>query len=245
MIMPMVVNAADRDDKQNRRNKDSYSSRKREEDRRDNDRRDNDRRSNDRQGNDRWSQNGGHDNGNHNGWDKNGKNSQVSYNSRHDDWHRSSRTSHRDDCRYDGGQWRQQDTRYRDSYGQNGRYNDPYYNDPYRNDPRYDDRNYRGGSYESDRRQDTKNEWRNLGIASGILGIIGLLNNDSTLTFAGAAGALYSAHRYEQDRKSQNRIDRGRAYYFSQPYFVREGQRYERRDVNRNGQRYYQFVRCN
>ena len=286
MIMPMIVNAADRDDKQNRRDKDSYTGRKRDDNRRDNDRRDNDRRDNDRRDNDRWGQNGGHDNGNHNGWDKNGKSGSVNYNSRHDDWHRSSRSTHRDDCRYDSGNWRQYDTRYNtryndrydndrydnDRYGSyntrhddwhrssrsshrddcrydggnwrqqdtryNTRYNDPYYNDRNRNDPYY------GGGYEYDRREQTKNEWKNLGIAGGVLAVLGLLNNDSTLTFAGAAGALYSAYRYEQDRKSQNRVDRARAYYFSQPYFNRDGHRYERRDVNRNGQRYYQFVRC-
>src|SRR6185503_4264748 len=95
MIMPMIVNAADRDDKQNRLDKDSYTGRKRDDNRRDNDRRDNDRRDNDR-----WDQNGGHDNGKHNGWDKNGKSGYGSYNSRHDDLHRSSRAAHRDDCRY-------------------------------------------------------------------------------------------------------------------------------------------------
>ena len=266
MTMPMIVNAADRDDKLNRRNKQTNSSRKQVDNRRDNDRRNNDRRDNDR-----WDQNGGHDNGKHNGWDKNGKSGYGSYNSRHDDWHRSSRVSHRDDCRYDSGHWRQYDTRY------NTRWDDRYDNDRYgnynsrhddwhrsgrtshRDDCRYDsghwrqqdtrynrgyDDRYYGGGYEYDRRQETKNEWRNIGIAAGIVGLLGLLNNDSTLTFAGAAGALYSAHRYEQDRKSQNRTDWARAHYFSQPYFVRDGRRYERRDVTRNGQRYYQFVRC-
>lgn len=109
---------------------------------------------------------------------------------------------------------------------------------------RNDDWRYRGGSsWEYDRRQQTKNEWRNLAIAGGIVSLIGLLEKDSTLTFAGAAGALYSLHRYEQDRKSQNRLNRARAYYFSQPSFYRNGHRYDRRIVTRNGQRYYQFCR--
>ncbi|OWY59484.1 hypothetical protein B7486_74330, partial [cyanobacterium TDX16] len=51
--------------------------------------------------------------------------------------------------------------------------------------------NYRYQS-EYDRRNQTKNEWRNLAIASGAVGLLGLLTKDSTLTFAGGAGALYS-----------------------------------------------------
>ncbi|HVT12505.1 MAG TPA: hypothetical protein VHE55_09575 [Fimbriimonadaceae bacterium] len=92
-------------------------------------------------------------------------------------------------------------------------------------------------------RQVTKNEWRNLAIASGLIGVIGLLEHDKTLVFAGSAGALYSLYRYEEDRKSQSSLARARAFYFSHPYFVRNGQRYDRRLVVHHGQRYYQFVR--
>ena len=93
------------------------------------------------------------------------------------------------------------------------------------------------------RRQKTKNEWRNIAIGSGALGVFGLLNHDPTLSFVGAAGALYSLDRYEKDRKSQKRIDHARAAYFSKPYFYRDGHRYVRKTVVRNGHRYYQFVR--
>lgn len=112
-------------------------------------------------------------------------------------------------------------------------------NDRYYNNGGYDD--YR--NRESDRRQQTKNEWRNLAIAAGAVAILGLLERDDRLVFAGSAGALYSAYRYEQDRKSQNRYDRARAYYFSQPYFYRDGNRYSRREVWRDGEKYYQFCR--
>lgn len=98
------------------------------------------------------------------------------------------------------------------------------------------------GRYESERRQETKNEWRNIAIASGLLGALGALNKDKTLTFVGAAGALYSAYRYEQDRKSQNRIDRARAAYFDRDFFYRDGRRFERRTAFQRGQKYYQFV---
>ena len=126
-----------------------------------------------------------------------------------------------------------------------------YRNDDYRyrTDDRYRTSNdYRYGSqYDlnriSDRRQQTKNEWRNIAYLSGGVALLGLLNKDSRLTFAGAAGALYSLYRYEQDRKSQNSVDRLRASYFSRPYFVRDGRTYDRRILSRDGQRYYQFVR--
>lgn len=96
----------------------------------------------------------------------------------------------------------------------------------------------------SDRRQQTKNEWRNIAIASGALAVYGLLKKDNTLTFAGAAGALYSLNRYEQDRRSQSAIDRARASYFSRPYFTRDGARFNRRTMIKNGQKHFQFVRA-
>jgi hypothetical protein len=94
------------------------------------------------------------------------------------------------------------------------------------------------------RRQDKKNEWRNIAIGSGALGILGLLKKDNTLFFAGTAGALYSAYRYEQDRKSQSKLSRARASYFSRPYFYRDGVRYNRKTVMKNGKKYYRFVRA-
>lgn len=97
---------------------------------------------------------------------------------------------------------------------------------------------------QSDRRQNKKNEWRNIGIGSAALGLFGLLKGDSTLTFAGAAGALYSTYRYEQDRKSQSKVDQARAAMFSKPYFYRDGKKYVRKTVTKNGKKYYQFVRA-
>lgn len=92
-------------------------------------------------------------------------------------------------------------------------------------------------------RQSKKNEWRNIGIGSAGVGVLGLLMHDNTLVFAGAGGALYSAYRYEQDRKSEKKLDRARAGYFSKPYFYRDGHRYTRKTVYKNGKKYYQFVR--
>jgi hypothetical protein len=96
---------------------------------------------------------------------------------------------------------------------------------------------------EADRRQQTKNEWRNIAYVAGAAAVLGALQRDNTLTFAGAAGALYALHRYEQDRKSQSSLDRARAQYFSRDHFYRDGVRYDRRTVRQNGQTYYQFVR--
>ncbi len=94
------------------------------------------------------------------------------------------------------------------------------------------------------RRQQTQNEWQNIAIGSGALAVLGLLAKDNRLVFAGGAGALYSLYRYEEDRKSKDRLSRLRAQYFSKPYFYRNGKKYVRRTVTRNGKKYYQFVRA-
>ena len=92
-------------------------------------------------------------------------------------------------------------------------------------------------------RHDQQNEWRNIAIGAGALGVLGLLSHDNTLTFAGAAGSLYAVSRYNDDRASTDRGRRLRAEYFSRPYFYRDGVRYDRTTVNRHGQSYYRFVR--
>ena len=98
-------------------------------------------------------------------------------------------------------------------------------------------------SYASRHRQKTKNEWRNGAYAGAGLGLLGVLNHNSTLTWLGVGGALYSANRYEQDRKSQSRMDRQRAYYFSRNSFRRNGHIYRRYTTYRHGQKYYYFKR--
>lgn len=60
-----------------------------------------------------------------------------------------------------------------------------------------------------DRRNQTKNEWRNLAIGAGAIGVFGLLKGDKNLMLGGLAGAAYSGWRYEQDRKAQSQL-RGR-----------------------------------
>jgi len=64
----------------------------------------------------------------------------------------------------------------------------------------------RQSTYQSqqDNRQQNKNTWRNLGTAGAAVAVLGLLNHNSTATVLGAAGAAYSANRYEQDRHSQS-----------------------------------------
>lgn len=93
------------------------------------------------------------------------------------------------------------------------------------------------------RRQQKKNEWRNIGIGSALVGLFGLVKGDNTLMFAGAAGALYSANRYEQDRKSQSKAARARAELFRRQSFTRNGQKYQRRTIKKNDRTYYQFAR--
>lgn len=95
----------------------------------------------------------------------------------------------------------------------------------------------------SHHRQQTKNQWRNIGIGSGAAGIYGLLKHDKVMAAAGLAGSAYSFSRYEHDRRSQSKIDRARAAQYSRTSYYKNGHRYVRRTSYHNGQRYYTFVR--
>jgi len=94
-------------------------------------------------------------------------------------------------------------------------------------------------------RQQTKNDWRNLGIAGGALGVLGLLSGNKTLAIAGIAGGAYSAYRYEQDRKSQNKMEHNRYQTFSKKSVYYKGHRYDRKTYWDHGHKYYKFVRAN
>lgn len=95
----------------------------------------------------------------------------------------------------------------------------------------------------SHHRQKTKNDWRNVAIGSGAATVYGLLSHNSTVSVLGAAGTLYSLSRYEHDRKSQSKIDRARAARYGRSSYYEGGHRYVRKTVNRNGHRYYTYVR--
>jgi hypothetical protein len=70
----------------------------------------------------------------------------------------------------------------------------------------------------ADSRQSNKNNWRNLaGIAAAVAGY-GLLKGNKTATILGAAGAAYSASRYEKDRHSQSQQNAGRNRYYYRSY---------------------------
>lgn len=92
-------------------------------------------------------------------------------------------------------------------------------------------------------RQKTKNDWRNISIGSAAVGLYGLLKGDSFLTLAGAAGAAYSASRYEHDRKSQRDDERRRAAIFRRGYYWSHGHKYVKRTYWEGGHKYYKFVR--
>lgn len=95
----------------------------------------------------------------------------------------------------------------------------------------------------SHHRQKTKNDWRNIGVGSAALGVLGLATHNNALLIGGAAGAAYSASRYEHDRRSQSRIDRQRAKLYGHHYIYHNGHRYARHTHTRNGQKYYTFER--
>lgn len=76
-------------------------------------------------------------------------------------------------------------------------------------------------------RQKKKNTWRNGAIVGGVVAGYGLLKGNKTATMLGAAGAAYSANRYEQERKHQNQRKRARArYHRSSGDYIRGGKKY-------------------
>ncbi len=78
-------------------------------------------------------------------------------------------------------------------------------------------------------RQKKKNGWRNGAIAGAAVAGYGLLKGNKTATLLGAAGAAYSANRYEQERKHQDERKRARArYHRHSGSYVRDGKKYYR-----------------
>ena len=79
-----------------------------------------------------------------------------------------------------------------------------------------------------DNRQKNKNLWRNLGIGAAAVAGHGLLKGNKTETVLGAAGAAYSANRYEQDRHSQSTSKHKRdvRYHRQVGNFTRSGKKY-------------------
>lgn len=61
--------------------------------------------------------------------------------------------------------------------------------------------------------QKNKNLWRNLAIGSGVVAAHGLVRHNGTETLLGAAGAAYSANRYEQDRHHQSQRSSWRRWH--------------------------------
>lgn len=51
-------------------------------------------------------------------------------------------------------------------------------------------------------RSSQKNQWKDIAIGAGALGVLGALSHNDTLTAIGAAGVLYSAYRYDADGRS-------------------------------------------
>ena len=96
---------------------------------------------------------------------------------------------------------------------------------------------------EAEHRRQTKNEWRELATIASIVALIGLLKKDGTITFVGTAGALYSAYRYEEDRKSEDKLRQARAEVFRRGSFTRNGVKYRKRTVWKGGKKYYQFAK--
>ncbi len=92
-------------------------------------------------------------------------------------------------------------------------------------------------------RKQTRDQWKDLGIAGGVVGALGLLTHNKTLAVAGIGGGLYSAYRYDQDQKSLDKSRRARAELYRHQSFDHHGHHYVRKTVWKNGHKYYRFDR--
>lgn len=88
---------------------------------------------------------------------------------------------------------------------------------------------------EQAKRQKKKNDWRNATGAAAAVAGYGLLKHNSTATVLGAAGAAYSANRYEQERKHQDERKRARTHYHRTGDYIKNGKKYYKYD----GHMYY------
>lgn len=93
-------------------------------------------------------------------------------------------------------------------------------------------------------RRSKQDEWKQIGIGTAAAAVLGLVTKNGTLTTLGAAGTLYSAYRYEEDRKSMMRERRERAALYGRRNIIVDGKRYKRIVVMSNGKKYYKFVRA-
>ena len=59
-----------------------------------------------------------------------------------------------------------------------------------------------------DGRKAQKDKWKNVAIAGGVVGLVGAATHNPTLAAVGAAGAVYGAVRYEDERKNDDHGDR-------------------------------------
>ena len=98
-------------------------------------------------------------------------------------------------------------------------------------------------SKEIAKRQKTKGDWQKAAYAGGALAILGQFNKDKTASYIGAGVGLYSLYRMQEDTKSQNRTRRNRAVFYSREHYTKNGVRYDRKLVKKNGHSYYTFVK--
>ena len=80
--------------------------------------------------------------------------------------------------------------------------------------------------YSNQHRQTQKNQWKDLTIGAGALGLLGIITHNKTLTWAGLGGAVYSGYRYEEDSKDRKR-------WTNRDH----NQRYDRQDGRRSNDR--------
>src|SRR5579862_5731298 len=73
-------------------------------------------------------------------------------------------------------------------------------------------------SAQSWHRQDMRDQWKDVAIGAGVVGLLGAVTHNDTLLGIGAAGVLYSAYRYDADGFCfGERFDHGHAVWVRVP----------------------------
>lgn len=89
----------------------------------------------------------------------------------------------------------------------------------------------------NDSRKASKEQWKDVAVVGGVVGLIGAATHNPTLAAVGAAGAAYGAVRYDNDRYGYRRDDdRNDRYGYGRNDDYRR--RNDRRDDRRDGRSY-------
>lgn len=81
-----------------------------------------------------------------------------------------------------------------------------------------------------ERRHEFRNQWRDLSVAGGVLGLVGVATHNPAVAALGLGGALYGGVRYEGETPRYRRYDRYRDVRYRDDHRRYDGWRDRRYD---------------